>query len=138
MSTTLKIKFKALATSGSESPVRGKKRIMSADSTSVILYFPSTTTFQKFFSPQKIALLSITQQQKPKSIYELASLAKRTFPAVFNDVKSLVHHGFMVLVANNDARHSQQPQLAFNYEQIVVDNHIGPYRIDLALDYSSK
>ena len=96
-------------------------KIGDATASKGVVLFESQSDFQKFFTPQKIEILATIKRATPNSIYELATLTERTFPAVLKDVKSLAEYGFIALKENNDSRKSICPKLAYNYEQIVVD-----------------
>lgn len=96
------------------------------------IFFDSQMSFQKFFTSQKIEILAIIKRQQPATIYELANIAKRGFPAVLKDVRALHDYGFVDLIENGDSRKSYQPKLAFNYEQIVIELPIMGYSVSLA------
>jgi predicted transcriptional regulator len=111
---------------------RGVKKVLKTKSDPKdVIFFDSQVNFQKFFTAQKIELLAIIKRAKPKTIYELATLAERQFPAVLKDVKSLENYGFLYLEENKDKRKSVCPKLPFNYEQIVIELPIRGYSVSL-------
>ncbi len=138
MSKTLKIKIKTLddfhgeVLSAMKELDSGKKKLKAKSDAKDVVYFDSQINFQKFFTAQKIEMLAIIKHAKPKTIYELATLAKRQFPAVLKDAKSLEDYGFIVLDHKEDARRSIQPRLSFNYDEIVVDIRVCGFKISIA------
>ena len=109
-----------------------KKKISSVKSDpKEVVFFDSQVSFRKFFTAQKIEILAIIKHVRPKSIYELATVADRLFPAVLKDVKALANYGFLKLEESGDGRKSLRPMLTFDYSYIVIEIPIRGYRVSL-------
>ena len=138
MLKSIKIKFRSLKDFHEEVLVamkeldKGSKKLKTKSDPKDIVYFESMLDFQNFFTAQKIELLAIIKHVKPKTIYELANLADRQFPAVLRDVKSLAGYRFLELIENNDGRKSVCPKLYFDYDEIEIDIPVRGYRVSLA------
>ena len=61
------------------------------------LFFTSPDALRKFLTPKRMELIRLIRQQKPASIYELATLAHRDFKRVHEDVKVLSEIGLVEL-----------------------------------------
>ncbi len=138
MSKSIKIKFKSLrefhqeVLEGMKELDKGSKNLKTKSDSKDVVFFDSMLDFQNFFTAQKIEILAIIKHVKPKTIYELASLADRQFPAVLKDVKSLANYRFLDLTENNDSRKSICPKLYFDYDEIEIDIPVRGYRVSLA------
>jgi predicted transcriptional regulator len=85
-----------------------------------IIVFSSVTEYQKFMTEQKLAILAVVANKKPKSIYQLAQWVDRDFANVQRDCVALDSHGFLRLEDAGDAKKSKIPKLTFNYMKIIV------------------
>ncbi len=61
------------------------------------LFFTSPEALRRFLTPKRVALIRLIRQQHPVSINELATLAKRDFKRVYEDVKELADTGLVEL-----------------------------------------
>jgi predicted transcriptional regulator len=61
------------------------------------LFFTSPEALRRFLTPKRVALIRLIRQQHPASINELATLAKRDFKRVYEDVKELAGTGLVEL-----------------------------------------
>jgi predicted transcriptional regulator len=61
------------------------------------LFFTSPEALRRFLTPKRVALIRLIRQQHPASINELATLAKRDFKRVYEDVKELADTGLVEL-----------------------------------------
>jgi len=78
------------------------------------VYFTSLEAARNFLTPKRLALLRLIRLRRPRSIYELAKLAQRSFPSVFKDVDRLAKHGLIGLSrARNSARRAVHPTVAY-------------------------
>lgn len=57
--------------------------------------FDSLDQLRSIVTPQRLGLLGIIREHRPKTIYELAKLAKRDYANVHRDVSILEHAGFI-------------------------------------------
>ncbi len=79
----------------------------------VILSFPSFEILGKVITGARLELLSVIRKSKPKSIQELARLAKRDFKNVYQDIKLLAQYGLIDL-KENGARKASAPVSKFS------------------------
>ena len=61
------------------------------------LFFTSAEALRRFLTPKRIALIHLIRHQHPASINELATLAKRDFKRVYEEIKELADSGFVEL-----------------------------------------
>lgn len=61
------------------------------------LFFTSAEALRRFLTPKRVALIHLIRQQHPASINELATLAKRDFKRVYEDIKELADSGLVEL-----------------------------------------
>lgn len=54
-----------------------------------ILSFVNAKLMRQTLTPQRLRLMKIIREKEPKTIYELAKVAKRSYANVFRDVKKL-------------------------------------------------
>jgi len=94
-----------------------------------LIQFDSVTSFRGFMTLQKIEILLMISNVKPKSIYELAKLLDRSLGAVQKDCDALARIGFIKLQKQKTGRGSITPKLAFDYDKIVVKLPKHPYEL---------
>ncbi len=94
-----------------------------------LIQFDSVTSFRGFMTLQKIEILLMISNVKPKSIYELAKLLDRSLGAVQKDCDMLARIGFIKLQKQKTGRGSIVPKLAFDYDKIVVKLPKHPYEL---------
>lgn len=94
-----------------------------------LIQFDSVTSFRGFMTLQKIEILLMISNVKPKSIYELAKLLDRSLGAVQKDCDVLARIGFIKLQKQKTGRGSIMPKLAFDYDKIVVRLPKHPYEL---------
>lgn len=94
-----------------------------------IIHFDSIASFRGFMTLQKIEILLMISNVKPKSIYELAKLLDRSLGAVQKDCDVLARIGFIKLQKQKTGRGSIMPKLAFDYDKIVVKLPKHPYEL---------
>jgi len=78
----------------------------------IVLSFPSFEVLGKIITGTRLELLSAIRIHKPRSIQELARLAKRDFKNVYLDVKLLAEYGLIDL-KENGARKASHPVAKF-------------------------
>lgn len=61
------------------------------------VYFTSLEAARNFLTPKRLEILHIIKEKTPRSLYELAKLAHRSFPSVLKDVEILSKHGLVKL-----------------------------------------
>jgi predicted transcriptional regulator len=69
----------------------------------------------------KTNILSAISKLKPGSVYELASFLNRQPQHVLSDCRSLESHGFIKLIQEEVGRKALRPELAFDYDVIMVE-----------------
>lgn len=84
------------------------------------IVFGNVTSFQKFMTEQKLAILATIRTKEPKSIYKLAELVDRDFANVQRDCVALESMGFIKFLELDDSKKTKQPRLAFDYKTIEV------------------
>ncbi|MES2803712.1 MAG: hypothetical protein V4654_14565 [Bdellovibrionota bacterium] len=94
-----------------------------------VIQFDSVTSFRGFMTLQKIEILLMISNVKPKSIYELAKLLDRSLGAVQKDCDALARIRFIKLQKQKTGRGSITPKLAFDYDKIVVKLPKHPYEL---------
>ncbi|MFH1316561.1 MAG: hypothetical protein ABII01_03520 [Candidatus Woesearchaeota archaeon] len=75
-----------------------------------IVSFEDYGVFKRFFSDKRIELLRLIKYKKPKSIYQLAKLAKRNYKNVYDDVKLFEMMGLIT-----------SKKMEFEYDKLQVD-----------------
>jgi predicted transcriptional regulator len=96
-----------------------KTRIPKVQSKNMI-YFDNINSFRGFMTFQKIEILSIIANIKPKSIYELAQILERSLAPVQKDCQILERIGFIKFQREKGGRGSIKPILRFNYDRIII------------------
>lgn len=66
------------------------------------LSFESIGMLRKIITNERLRLMRLIRTKKPKTIYELAKIAERPYPNVFNDVKKLEELGLIGLEKENN------------------------------------
>lgn len=100
-----------------------------------VIFFDSPQSFRTFFNSQKIEILSILANKAPASLYELASLLDRDYPAVYRDCQALLALDFIELKETQDNnKNIKKPVLKGNYSLIEVHLPTTAYKIDLAIE----
>ena len=84
------------------------------------IYFDNINSFRGFMTFQKIEILSIIANIKPKSIYELAQILERSLAPVQKDCHILERTGFIKFQKEKGGRGSIKPTLRFNYDRIII------------------
>lgn len=94
-----------------------------------LIKFDSVESFRGFMTIQKLEILLMISNVKPKSIYELAKLLDRSLGAVQKDCDMLARLRFIKLKKQKTGRGSITPMLAFDYDKIVVKLPKHPYEL---------
>ncbi len=76
--------------------------------------FQSIDQLRKFLTPKRLELLRVTRYKKPKSIYELAKLVKRTPENVNTDIKFLEQLGFVEITRVKEVREKSVPEVSYD------------------------
>lgn len=95
-----------------------------------IIYFEFVEGFRNFMTMQKVEILTVIYNCKPKTIYELAKIVDRDFAGVSRDCTALSTTGFIRLKKTKDAKGSKKPELSFPYKYISVLLPRSPYQIE--------
>jgi len=74
------------------------------------LFFTSPEALRCFLTPKKLELIRLIRKERPASINELATLARRDFKRVYADLMGLVDAG-LVELATHDGR-KKAPRVA--------------------------
>lgn len=61
------------------------------------LFFTSPEALRQFLTPKRLELIRLIRKQHPSSINELATLARRDFKRVYEDIQSLAQAGLVDL-----------------------------------------
>ena len=129
----LKIKFESFTDfqKVAEKALKGaiserKKTIQKKDT----IIFDSVESYQKFMSDQKYAILAMIAKYEPQSIYQLAKSLNRPPQNVARDCDLLEAHGFIVQKGTGDRRKAKAPELAFDYNIIIVYMPQVTYKIE--------
>ena len=77
------------------------------------VYFTSLEAFRKALTPKRLELLRLIKKKRPKSLQELARIAKRDIKNVADDVKYLEQIG---LVERQESKREVKPLV--NYDLI--------------------
>lgn len=94
-----------------------------------IVYFDSLGSFRSFMTIQKLEILALVAETKPKSIYELAKMLGRSIAPVQKDCQVLGAAGFIVFEKEKGGRGTLKPKLAFPYYCILVKLPDHPYEL---------
>lgn len=82
------------------------------------LNFVSIEAARTFFTPKRIALLTLIHREQPHSIYELAKLADRNLKNVQEDVALLARIGLIDLEHEKKGRDRSVPKV--DYDKLAV------------------
>lgn len=74
------------------------------------LFFTSPEALRRFLTPKRLELIRLVRKHRPRSINELAALARRDFKRVYEDIRSLAEAG-LVELANGKGR-KKTPRVA--------------------------
>lgn len=61
------------------------------------LFFTSPEALRRFLTPKRLELIRLIRKRRPGSINQLASLARRDFKRVYEDIQSLAQAGLVDL-----------------------------------------
>ncbi|MBI3552130.1 MAG: ArsR family transcriptional regulator [Elusimicrobia bacterium] len=79
------------------------------------VYFTSLEVMREFLTPKRLALLRMIKEKNPSSIYQLAKMARRSFPAVSKDIKLLRRHGLVSMAKQKSSpRGAVQPSVGYD------------------------
>lgn len=82
-----------------------------------ILSFVNVDVMRQILTKQRLRLLRLVREKKPKTIYELAKIAQRPYVNVFQDVKKLKEMGLLEL---EEKRHASTPKAKYGRLKIEV------------------
>ena len=82
---------------------------------------PTIEAARGFLTRQRVALLRLIKRERPSSLYGLAKLAKRGFPAVLRDVEQLRSLGLVRLARSRKSRRQRVPTVAYDAIHLWVD-----------------
>ncbi|MBI2090495.1 MAG: hypothetical protein HYT78_17425 [Deltaproteobacteria bacterium] len=74
------------------------------------LFFTSPEALRRFLTPKRLELIRLVRKHRPRSINELATLARRDFKRVYEDIRSLAEAGLVELA--NDKGRKKTPRVA--------------------------
>jgi predicted transcriptional regulator len=79
------------------------------------VFFTSLEAARNFLTPKRIELLHIIKKRNPRSLYELAKWANRSFSSVTRDVDTLKKHGLVKLSKQKKTpRNNVQPEVGYD------------------------
>jgi predicted transcriptional regulator len=87
--------------------------------------FKDLNDFMTFMFPGKFIILMMIKATKPGSMYQLAQHVDRSQSGVLRECKDLEAMGFIKLKASSSPRKPFVPELAFNYDRIIVHTDKG-------------
>jgi len=85
-----------------------------------VLVWASVEAYQQFMSDQKYTILAAIYKYHPQSVYQLAKILNRAQQNVARDCDLLEGHGFIKFEESKEGRKVKSPQLAFDYNAIMV------------------
>ena len=74
------------------------------------LFFTSPEALRRFLTPKRLELIRLVRKRRPSSINELATLARRDFKRVYEDIISLSEAGLVDLA--KDKGRNKAPRVA--------------------------
>lgn len=83
------------------------------------IYFESVKGFRKAITPKRIELLHLIKEKHPKSIQELARIAKRDIKSIVTDIDILAELGLIDIKRKIDGRKESMPVV--NYSRINLE-----------------
>ena len=78
------------------------------------IYFESVKGFRKAITPKRIELLQLIREKHPKSIQELARIAKRDIKSIVTDIGILAELGLIDIKRKKDGRKESMPVVDYN------------------------
>lgn len=78
------------------------------------LSFGNVATMRRFLTDNRLQLLRLIKKEKPKSIYDLARIAKRDFKNVYEDLKILQGLGIVDLSKEKNNKKKLKPTLLYS------------------------
>ncbi len=108
----LKVTFESL----DDFAAKSRKSLQKKD----VLIWSSVEAYQQFMSDQKYTILAAIYKYRPQSVYRLAKILNRAQQNVARDCALLEGHGFIKFDESADGRKVKTPQLAFDYNAIMV------------------
>lgn len=97
-----------------------------------VVYFDSLGSFRNFMTIQKLEILTLIANDRPKSIYELAKMLNRAIAPVQKDCQTLEAAGFILFEKEKAGRGTLTPKLVFDYNCILVKLPERPYRLQFS------
>jgi predicted transcriptional regulator len=94
-----------------------------------VIYFDSLASFRNFMTLQKIEILTLVAEEKPKSVYELSKMLNRAIAPVQKDCQMLEAAGFIIFEKEEGGRGTMTPRLVFPYHSIMVKMPQHPYKL---------
>ena len=94
-----------------------------------LIYFDSLASFRNFMTMQKIEILTLVANEKPKSVYELSKMLGRSIAPVQKDCQMLEAAKFIVMEKEKGGRGTLTPKLPFSYHSILVKLPDHPYEL---------
>ncbi len=91
----------------------------------------SVEAYQDFMSGQRYAILAAIYKHNPASVYQLAKILGRAQQNVARDCSLLAGHGFIRIRRSEGKRKATAPQLAFDYNAILVCMPCATYKVAL-------
>jgi predicted transcriptional regulator len=96
-----------------------------------VLLWSSVEAYQQFMSDQKYTILAAIYKYHPSSVYQLAKILNRAQQNVARDCDLLAGHGFIRFEEAEKGRKSKAPNLAFDYNAIMVHMPRVTYKVGL-------
>lgn len=81
------------------------------------VYFTSLEAFRKALTPKRLELLRLIKGRHPKSLQELARIAKRDIKNVVDDVKYL---GQIGLVEKQESKREVKPLVSYDFIDLQI------------------
>ena len=78
------------------------------------IYFESVKGFRKAITPKRIELLHLIREKHPKSIQELARIARRDIKSIVTDIGILAELGLIDIKRKKDGRKESMPVVDYN------------------------
>ncbi|OQZ02848.1 MAG: hypothetical protein B6D35_00415 [Candidatus Brocadia sp. UTAMX2] len=78
------------------------------------IYFESVKGFRKAITPKRIELLHLIKEKHPKSIQELARIARRDIKSIVTDMSILAELGLIDIKRKKDGRKESMPVVDYN------------------------
>jgi len=78
------------------------------------IYFESVKGFRKAITPKRIELLHVIREKHPKSIQELARIARRDIKNIVTDISILAELGLIDIKRKKGGRKESMPVVDYN------------------------